>query len=275
MADNPTLNEIEAVIHHDPFEQPREPEPASPPAPASEATPPAASPTAVPPPEQANSPTQPAASALTPEQQAALIAELHKQRGMVEGLKATPPATTQPSAQPPATPEVELPDYAYTVPVEMLNALRSENPTEASMALATVARNVSRATHENVVKAMRRELGVVIPQLVENMVRSREMARQIEDDYFGQFPAHKNPALRPLLGQVAKAYAEETGNAAWSPQVVGEIGRRMNAILQSLVPPAPAPTPAPAPVMIQPGAASRAAPPSDPSREILETLGWR
>jgi hypothetical protein len=186
----------------------------------------------------------------------ALRREVQELRAFREGLMAV--AGTPQGA--PAAPDVEVPAYQYSVPDELLAGFVSEDMNERRNALALMATNVSRYTHEQVVRHMRKEFAAVVPRMVEQLVSFRDAAREIAMDFYGTYKQLDNPALRPIVEQTARAIQQERGYQQWGPEFRDEIARRVFGLLGAS---APAPQ-RPATPMVTPTARGAVPPAEDP-----------
>ena len=270
---------VKAIFEHDYFGPSAEPEqgsgepkPSTPPKPTAAPTP--AAPGQKPP--EAAPPAPPAAPLAGPEP----APEVKALRDELETLRAQV-AANAPKPAPQAPPEVQLPEYNFTLPKEMVDLLGSEDPAQRSQGLQAFARGIARGTHHQVVTEMRKELASVLPMLIAQNVTGHSERQKIRSDFYGKYPEFDSDDLRPMVDNVARQVAKETGAKGWTPDLRDKIALRMRAIAQGIIPgPAPAApqVPAPAPQPKPPGfigSGTRPAIPqnlSDVQRDILDIM---
>lgn len=156
------------------------------------------------------------------------------------------PATSEvPTAEP--TSDVPVPDYAYTVPDELVVAIRSDDPAEVKNGLGGLMQGLSQIIHRQVMTAAIEHVRSAVPELVQN----RESTQQFQRNVFGDFYSEANyadlnrPELRPVVTTIAKPIMEaaiagghltEQNFATNWPVVRKAIGDKVRAALQSSAP---------------------------------------
>jgi len=228
----------------------------------------------------APAPGQPAPAAPPAPNEAAL--ELASLRAQVTSLEqrlaaaGTQPKPASPAAQPGqqpgqpgSSPEEETPpQYGFVIPDQLGAALTSENPQEVLQGITVLVNSLAANIH----KALRQEYSGRLATMrseIESAVRAPQIAaqkEQMQNEYFTDFPQHKNPLIQPILEQTASELAAQFPGAVWDANYRAALGSRVNAKLLQLGVPtgAPAPTPAPtAPTPAKPAAFTPTAPRQD------------
>jgi len=255
MPSNDTPQALADMFKADPFGN-SEPAPTT----SAPASTPAPTPTPAPAPTPAAAtvpPTPAAPAAPTPTQtpgtdeMALLREQLARTQGQLEALRA------QPQDQPPsgAAPADDTPEYNYTIPNELAQALVSDDPRERLGATTNLIKGVSRSVHQQVVASIRREVAQVIPMFVQNLVAQREQMQMIRNDFYSAHPKFNNPSLRPLITSIGNELVASGVYKEWGPALRDAIAARAEQVIAGVVPSAPAP----APVLTAPSAAPRPA----------------
>lgn len=175
-------------------------------------------------------------------------------------------------------------DYrALAVPDQVYDAIFSEDVTTSKQGLNSLLAGLSQAIHTR----LRAEMGDTITRYGERAKSEQSAAQQqqtvaqqrqqMQDQFYGKFPALNNPIARQIVSTVAGQLAVELPNATWDDAYMASLGARAQSeiaklagIAQPEAAPA-APTPAPAPVpqrpaaFVQPGARENGGNASTPS----------
>jgi hypothetical protein len=234
----PAATEPEAV----PQEQPPVPG-ASPSQPVKEQPPAQAAPKTPAPGQQPAAAEPPSAeSRLTPEErlQLASIEGLRQQnQQLLDALRGQTAPQGQPGgggAQPPVSqpsggPPIE--QVHLTVPDELYGAVFAEDERQSRHGLNVLVSSIATAAVNHVLQKVQ----PIVDQRIasyDNVNQSRNTAQAQEQDYYGAYPAHKNPVFRTVIEAEMGKMATEMPNAPWNEDFRNALGTRVNRTLQLL-----------------------------------------
>ena len=180
----------------------------------------------------------PEPEAPAPDPMAAVVSELTK---LTERL-APPPATEAPTES--AEPDNFFADIQ--VPVELLNAIRSDDPAQASMAFTAFAQGTMNTVYKRVRNELAEFVSQALPELIDSRTASVAETKRVEQDFYGTYPQFNKPELKPLIAKIGAQIAAELGPnfQGWNEHFRDLVGSRALGLLAGIVPPAAA-TPAP------------------------------
>jgi len=207
----------------DPAAQPQQPAPVDPAVPPAPAPAPQAQPT------------------VSPEDLAALRAEIAR----MNGNNGTPGDGTQPE---PVDPLRAVPDYNMQIPVQLVQQFNDPDDNVRAAALSATISAVAKTVHNQVLTQMHANLDALrgeIPQMTTRMVTERQEGEAANRDFYGKYPAYNTPVLRPLVQMAVLHVGQANPQLAqngWTPEFRDKVGE----YLQQNVPLAPAAAPAPA-----------------------------
>jgi len=230
------------------------PVPAAPAAPTNVAPAPApAAPEALPPlaaPATGATPQAPAAAppaAPTPE--ALELASLRAQVAHLLQAQQQQPSATAPAATP-AQPAEEAVRYDLAIPDQLASAIFNEDANVARNGMTHLVNSLATQIHTRLRNEYREELQT-FRQEGQRAQQQQTEAQQVEtmqQEYYGQFPAHNNPAIKQIVAHEAQQLQAQYPALTWGPDYRNALGARVNATLAALAAPAaPAPSPTPAP----------------------------
>jgi hypothetical protein len=200
--------------------------------------------------EGAPTEAQPAQQAQTSEV-AELLATVREQQQTIQGLMQQQAQAAQAQAQTkdaatPEEPKIETPAYEYTIPDQIVDGLRSEDPQHTRLAIMALVKGAGQSIHQEVVKAMRAEIQQSIPDMVQTQVQTQDSSQQIFNDFYGTYPQLNNPAFHGMVHAVAAEVMQRPGHNQWNAQtrdaIYGEVVGQINAAMGQT---APAGTPVP------------------------------
>ncbi len=182
---------------------------------------PAASPTA-------GQPTVPVATALTPEQHAAII-----EAGAVAAPVAAPqaPAPVAPVGDITQQTIAHLASTEYAMPKEVADKLVS-NPEEVYPTLAATM-------HVRLATQIGQAVSSLLPAIVEKIVGSKIEAHRLENDFFRLYPQLADPRFRPVVAQ-SISMARQANPQATREQVMND-GASLAALKLRITPQGVAP----------------------------------
>lgn len=231
-------------------------------------------PAEVPQPEQQNTESQDDKSELEITKQA--LRELQEQ--VKQFTSQQPNQQQQAPANADGNNDAEM-SYQFNIPPQLMRMMDSEDPAERQQGITHFANGVANEVHKNIMGQMQQAFTGYVPQLVQQMLQTTTVQKQVFDDFYGKYPELNRPELYPMVQNVGQAVMQETGLKQWSPQLRDAIAKRMQAILNGgAMPTTQAPAPQPTAPQQQPfmaGTTSRPAPaPRTAEDEIAETLGF-
>lgn len=270
-----TPDEIEETFNYDPFDEennPIEGEPLAA-APAAAPVPPGETPPVVPPVEPPTVPQPPATPPAAPEvppappappappeptmadvmalvsQQGRTIQALSQRLEQPPGLSRTAPGQPQvPGGAPrvPGGPPQGQPDptqYAFNIPDEVVNAIRSDDMQLAKQGLSTLLGGMAGAVHERMYESISTGLTPIIERTMHQHASEQGRRQAMHQDFYGTYKVLDHPQIKPMVAAAANQIAQEWGTQEWSPQMRDEVYRRVVGTLNSVqtavgVPPA-------------------------------------
>lgn len=243
-ADGETLR---AALMYDPFAEPTPPkgvgnDPAQPPT-ALPAAPPAAPPVA------------PVVAPPAPPDHLSVIAQ--GVQHLLQTQQQSPPQGQQPSADPMA--DIDVPGYNFTIPDGMVAALAHEDPAVRKQGIGALIQGTAQNIHRVVFHAARQHIEREVPRMVAHAIQQDREQRVIFDDFYGTHKELNNPALHPLVVNVASQMMRQQGFMGWTPQFRDAVAMQVKGILMAST---GASVPGPAPML--PAGSPPALPPSPP-----------
>lgn len=251
----------------DPLVPPVVPATPTPPAPSSpaDAAPASATPASVPPVAPAPSSAEVPPAAVPPASPSPEVLERNAAQATIQALQqqiahltAQPPAGGPGAAAPPATTTgtdgAALIEYALSVPPELGQAIFGEDPAIAMQGLQVLVNSLATVIHTRVNASFQQTLQRRDAEMQQSQmhVQRQQAAEQMQQDYYGAFPAHNNPVVKQIVAQQAGQLQVEYPNLPWNADYVNALGARVNQAIAALTgqpaadPAAPTPTP-PAP----------------------------
>jgi hypothetical protein len=188
------------------------------------------------PPAGAPAPTAPAAAPAAPSPEALRVQSLEATvQALQESLRTL--QSGQPATQPgqpgaPAAPAAE--HTPLSVPPEIGNALFDENVDVAQrqQALTHLVNGIDAVVRKRVMTEVDRLVEQrLAPLVAERSTSAAEVSRQ---QYYEQFPDHKNPNLRPIIEAQAAQLWGELPSLPWNKDSIAALGARVNAALSQL-----------------------------------------
>lgn len=227
-------DEVSKVLRFDPFPaggdaQPKEPPKVdgSPP----QDKPPQQTPADKPPEQQA----KPAQTGDDPELLKAALAEKDRLIRELQGAKATVKEPEPDKLQVPAY--LKMPEYNFNIPDQIVAGIESNDPVERRQALNALISGASRVVHEQVLMNVQSLVQEVIPSLVQSMIQHRDVAQRVYSDFYNTHKDLNDPALYPLVQNVAQSMMTELGVYTWSPKLRDAIANRVRNVLRGVVAP--------------------------------------
>lgn len=205
----------------------------------------------------------PEPEAPAPDPMSAVVSELTK---LTERL-APAPATEAPTES--AEPDNFFADIQ--VPVELLNAIRSDDPAQASMAFTAFAQGTMNTVYKRVRNELAEFVSQALPELIDSRTASVAETKRVEQDFYGTYPQFNKPELKPLIARIGAQVAAELGPQfqGWNEHFRDLVGSRALSLLAGIAPPAAAP-PAPVASGFTAPRTTRPAPTRDLADEILD-----
>jgi hypothetical protein len=187
-------------------------------------------------------------------------------------------------AQPPQQSQVQqpqqqeqIPDYNFTIPPQITEALAHENPVIRGQALGAVIKATAQTVHRAVVAQVTQEIAKLresVPQLAHGVVHSTQIQRTVYDDFYGKYPEYNNPAIYSVVANTLQTILREKPQyqaGGWTPQLRDEVAARLKTLIQVVQPQAqPGGTP---PVVIGSGARPAAERLNGQDRQLADLFG--
>lgn len=176
----------------------------------------------------------------------------------------------------PATPgEPQPPNFDFIIPDALVGSLSSDDPVEVKQGIQALVKGVGQTVHRIVME----EVNSIVERertAMTTSVSNQQQMVNLQQDFYAKFPELNNPALKPVVGNVAQQVMSELGVKEWSSEIRDVVGNRVRALLTVGVAPEPIPEPTPKPPMLT-GGTGRPATGPGPSvdalqRDVVETL---
>lgn len=126
------------------------------------------------------------------------------------------------------------PKFNLGIPPQILNAIRSDDPTESAAGLHAVINGVANAVwieSQKMVQAAVEELTQGFPRIIEQHSTMRDLQRQVHDDFYGKYSMFKNEAFAPLVQNVGVLVGQEFAKAGkpikWGDEMRDAIAERL------------------------------------------------
>lgn len=232
------LNEVEAVMAFDPFEDgPAEADSAKvEDAPEGEAV---AAETSDGASEEADGGAQPQPDATssqpeTPEPAKAVDPEVSALRAKLAAAQAQLAQKAQPTQPEPGadrSSEPALPDYDFQLPVQLRQMLESEDPRDRAQGYQVMMKGTAQAVHSSMRQEFNKWTQEVFPQAVNSMMHVQAQQRAVFDDFYGTHKDLNHPELYELVKGTAARVMQQTGSQNWSPEVRDAIAAAVRQVL--------------------------------------------
>ncbi len=250
--------EIEDIFRFNPFQDAMDEKPPA------EATPPG-----TPQPPEAKPPA-PVATPTVPPEVETLKQEVAALRALVAA--GVNPAQAQ---QQPAQPQQEdffkdIPQYPVQVPDQLFDAMNSEDVNTRRGALNALLSTHGRIVHAMVTRDMTARIAALVPQQVQQITQRQTEERAVFDDFYTRHKDLNNPALRPMVVQVAAQVMQQQNSTQYTPQIGDIIAERTRSVLRQLVPQASAPVVPNGPAVVSVNTGVR--PTERPQNDVMSTL---
>lgn len=176
--------------------------------------------------------------ALPPEQKATLdvLAKIAERLDSKEAGKAA-----EKPADKPAEEEIPVPSYAFKINDKLMEALYAEAPETRAIALSQLLQANNQTVHRMVMKQaqeyVQNTLQSVIPQIVESAaggVHLQAEQRQVAQDFFGKYPELGNPALKPVVLNIAQEMINAKDFKGWTPEFRDTLATRVKNTLSQV-----------------------------------------
>lgn len=139
----------------------------------------------------------------------------------------------------------ELPDYNFDIPDAMVQAFNSGEPEQIRSGLKALVQGVGQTVHQQVREEYQKKLDERSREIYQASVRhstgSVEQRQQVQQfatgvfqDYYSKYSHHQDPAIRPLVQQVAREVATRRGAKGWSAELRDEIGQTVEQYRQRM-----------------------------------------
>ena len=149
------------------------------------------------------------------------------------------------SAQTPAAPVAEaptapsIPDYNFTMPVELQTLLNSEDPGERAQGMRHMMTGVARSVHQQIMGEVSQNLNSMQQSfggVVQSTMTAQTERQAIFEDFYNNNTDLNNPALRPVIVNIAQQVMTEQNTTQWSEQIRNLVAQRARTVL-GLAPP--------------------------------------
>lgn len=200
------------------------------------------------------------------------------------GLEATLGQLTQVQAQllermqgreeqtPPAP---DAPFADVRVPVELVNALRSDDPAEVHTAINLMVQGAATMAYNRAKAELAAFVNEGLPTMMAGFQQHTQTAKTVETDFYGKYPELNKAEFKPMIAQIAMSVAQELNAkgqfTGWTEGFRDAVAERFIRTFQGLMPAPAAPAASPAPFQ-PPGGARPSSPSTDPAVDIMNTL---
>ena len=233
-----STDRIKKILEFDYFNDgegaPKKPEakPATPPKPAepaAAATPPAApsTPPAVPPAPPTPPATPPQVSPGEMElrnQNQLMLQSLRALQAELAALKKAPP-TPAPAATAPGQQPQQYGNYAFAMPAELVQGLRSEDPNVVAQSLSNLVRGIGENVHKQVMEAVEARVPEWAAPRIQESIQSYQQEQNMRQDFYTRYPNLNSEAYRPFVQQAAQQVMSLYPGVPWSAQIRDSIGQ--------------------------------------------------
>lgn len=166
---------------------------------------------------------------------AQLEADLRARDAIIANLTSAQQARADQGQPPAAQTADDIPDHMYTVPAQVLSALRSEDPNEVGQGMSQLISMTIRTAH----RAMRQELNAALdalrneqlPSMLNAHQQHQAQSRTIYEDFYGTYKDLNDPALYPLVTSIAMQNFKAGKFREWSPQAKTLIANEVYRVL--------------------------------------------
>ena len=179
--------------------------------------------------EAAVTPTAPAPTP-TEDPRDALVPVIGDLADAVRTMRAPPVQTEAPD---------EVPSYLYEIPQPMQQAIYAEDPAMRAKGLQLLVAATARAAHRGLLETVRKEIGSAVSGTESRMqqhIASQQQAQAVHNDFYSRYPQLNNPALVPLVVQVAQRLGTEQKVRSYTPAFGDAIAAAVVAAVQGIAP---------------------------------------
>lgn len=142
------------------------------------------------------------------------------------------------------------PKFNLGIPPQILNAIRSDDPTESAAGLHAVINGVANAVwaeSERMVQTAIQQLTEGFPRVIEQHSAMRDMQRKVHEDFYGKYPMFKSEAFGPLVQNVGvlvgQEFAQQGKPIQWGDAMRDAIAERLLTMFPQMRPAAAAAKP--------------------------------
>lgn len=150
--------------------------------------------------------------------------------------------------------EPKAPAFNVDIPQEMLAAMASEDPGErahATKLLINGSMNMVWNKMEQALTAVVAQVREALPQMIQSHTTTTKTQEQVFNDFYGKFPQLNNPALQPVVVNVAARLAQADKAAgrqwSWNDEFRDRLGQEVLQLISGVAPQGQQQTPPQAP----------------------------
>lgn len=153
---------------------------------------------------------------------------------MAKQAESTAEGAKEPDAAPPPD------DYGYnmTIPDDIIAAVRSEDPQEASQGVHALVTGLAITVHKRVreeFETKMTEMMQQIPNMMQSHTTEASERQRVFDDFYGTYPELNSPQMLGMVKQAATELAKETGAVTYSPEFKAALKAKIDANLSAMV----------------------------------------
>ena len=129
----------------------------------------------------------------------------------------------------------ETPSYEFQIPDQLVNLLGSESTQERAQGIQLLTKGVGQAIHKQVMGIVESKISAAKQEVARDFQsnsQSMAAAQEIHNDYYGKFPTHNHPSIKPIVQSVTAQVVAETGSDTWGPNMRNAIGAKVNELLR-------------------------------------------
>lgn len=231
-AEPPKEKSVAEILAYDPFAKPKEVKVDNTPKPAPVAPTPQKQAAPAQPPVAEAVPAKPQATPPVQSDEGDLKALL--KQVLTERNAAPQAQPQQPGQQTKTAKEPRFNPQTLNIPPRVLEAIRSEEPSEAATGMNVLVAGVLNTAYE----AFQRELEQTVIPRVQQMIAAHSTntssQQNIMQDFYGDFPQYNTEQLRPIVAMTAARIAQQQGFKTWSPQYKQAIAEAMAGLFASV-----------------------------------------
>lgn len=166
------------------------------------------------------------------------LGEVLRQQG--ELLQSLVHQTRQQPEIPKTQEQPEGPAFAFRVPPQIVQAMRSDDDAQFTAGLEALVSGVANSVWQKFTGEMTTFRGAMSEQVAQTVQSQHTAATErqsIYSDFYGKFKELDNPALRPVVTMVAKQFIDEAGPSfTWNAAFRDKLGETVKTLLSSLAP---------------------------------------